>query len=142
MKMRHALTALLAAGALSLAHAQAPAAPPAQADLANQPVASVSRADATADAIVQALIAEDSMKGSKITVQPHDGGHIVLTGVTPTRAQVRTALEIATEHAGQGKVANALTTEELYVNQGAPDSVGAAPAESREATEGTATPAA
>jgi hypothetical protein len=87
------------------------------ANLVSEPVASASRtegADADlAKAIVDALIADSSMKHSKITVQPGDGGVITLTGVTLTRAQAKRAAEIATAHAGEGKVSNAIQAEEV-----------------------------
>ena len=81
-----------------------------------EPVASVSRSDPTADAIAQALVADASLQGSKITVQPDDGGVILLTGVTPTWAQMRKAVDVATRQAGQGKVVNAIATEEVFVD--------------------------
>ena len=103
------------------ATAPAPAAPaPSKSAQAyvEEPVASVSRdsgpnADA-ANAIMQALNADPSMKPSKITVQAEESG-ILLTGVTSTNAQRERALQMATQHAGEGKVSNALTSEELVV---------------------------
>ncbi len=130
------LVAALAASAASLAFAQAapqttatpsaespstPAATPAWTPskdpvpstltFVQEPVASSSRtagADGElAKSIIDALTAEDSMKGSKITVQPENGS-ITLTGVVPSRAQVKRAGEIATQFAGEGKVVNAI----------------------------------
>ena len=67
-----------------------------------------------ANAIVQALAAEASLKGSKLTVAPEEKV-ILLTGVTPTLAQMTRAVQIATGHAGQGKVINAIITEQVVM---------------------------
>jgi hypothetical protein len=84
----------------------------------NEPIASASASVAgpsqTLEPIVQALNAEASLKGSKLTVAP-DGETITLTGVTITRDQMKRAMEIVTSQAGEGKVANAIQTEELVV---------------------------
>lgn len=112
MKMHLAgIAGLLAAAGLSLAYAQAPAH-----DLAAEPVASVSRPDDTANAIAQALSADPELKGSKITVQPDENGTVLLTGVTRTWAQMRKAVSVATGRVGEGKVANAITTEEVFID--------------------------
>ena len=84
-----------------------------------EPVASAA-SGAEADAqrlnpIVEALNADASLKGSKLTVVP-DGETLVVTGVTVTRDQMKRAVEIATTGAGEGKVANAIQTEELVIN--------------------------
>src|SRR6187455_1509314 len=84
----------------------------------NEPIASESTGVAgpsqTLEPIVQALNAEASLKGSKLTVAP-DGEMITLTGVTVTREQMKRAVEIVTSQAGEGKVANAIQTDELFV---------------------------
>jgi hypothetical protein len=111
--------ALLLAGAAPFAYSQvaapAPAGVAAPATYVDAPVASVSRSDDLANAVAQALIADTSLKDSKITVQPEDNGAILLTGVTVTNAQRQKAVEIATSHAGAGKVTNALTSGELVI---------------------------
>ena len=128
MKLRIPAAALLLAAAVPLAWAQndpAPAAefgprPPtapveanANADLAAAPIASSASAspDEIGSAIVQELAADSSLQGSKITVASEDGV-VTLTGVTAKKEQVRRAAEIATARAGEGKVINAITTEE------------------------------
>jgi hypothetical protein len=121
------VAALLLAGAAP--HAYSQAASPAPADVAaptsyaDSPVASVSKSDDLANAIAQALVADGSLKDSKITVQPEENGAILLTGVTPTNAQRQKALEIATSHAGAGKVSNALTSAELVITPPVPPTV-------------------
>lgn len=117
-RIARAVAAAIAACGVSLPYAQPPAPnaarlPP---NLVVEPVASVSRPDPTADAIAQALIADAALQGSKITVQSDEGGLILLTGVTPTWAQMRKAVDLATQHAGQGKVVNAIATEEVVVD--------------------------
>ena len=66
------------------------------------------------NAIVQALNAEASLKGSKLTIAP-DGEALLVTGVTVTRDQMKRAVEIAASQAGEGKVVNAIQTEELVI---------------------------
>ena len=123
-RISHAIAAALAAGATSLAFAQAapqstetPAwtprteVAPSNLTFVQEPVASLSRnegADAEiAKSIADALNAEPTMKNSKITVQP-DNGTFTLTGVVPTREQVKKAGEIAKQMAGDGNVVNAI----------------------------------
>jgi osmotically-inducible protein OsmY len=107
----HLVAALLSAGAVSFACAQAPQA----LQFADEPVASVSTADGPggelATTIVKELIADPSLKGTKMTVQP-ENDTITLTGTTATRAQVKRAVEIATALAGEGKVINAILPDE------------------------------
>jgi hypothetical protein len=143
MKLRlcHAIAAALAAGATSLAFAQAapqstqatladfqPAEPtsapavtpawtpsqplaPSTMTFVQEPVASLSKTDGAdaeiAKSIADALNAEPTMKNSKITVQP-DNGTFTLTGVVPTREQVKKAGEIAKQMAGEALVINAI----------------------------------
>ena len=135
-RLSYALVAALAAGATSLAFAQAapettpaptaepastpeaprawtPSQPPAPSTLTfvQEPVASASRNDGAeaemVKSILDALNAEPTMKNSKITVQP-DNGTITLTGVAPSREQVKKAGEIAKQMAGQAIVVNAI----------------------------------
>jgi hypothetical protein len=106
----HALAALLLAGAAPLVYSQAT--PPA--GLVEEPVASVSRSDEMANAIAQELNADASMKHSKVTVQPNEGG-ILLTGSTLTDAQTRRALQVATAHAGEGKVSSGILSDEIVL---------------------------
>jgi hypothetical protein len=115
MKARipHTLAILLLAGAAPLAYSQAGSKP--LANFVDEPVASVSRADDLANAVAQALSADASLKNSKITVQPDEGGVILLTGATLTDAQRRKAAQIATTQAGEGKVVNALMTDEIVL---------------------------
>lgn len=121
------VAALLLAGAAPFAYSQAAAPAPADvaapATYADSPVASVSKSDDLANTIAQALIADASLKDSKITVQPEANGAILLTGVTPTNAQRQKAVEIATSHAGAGKVTNALTSGELVITPPVPPTV-------------------
>ena len=119
-RIAQALAAIIAATALPLAFAQAPA-PEAKPQYAyvEEPVASASLAQGPEserlNALVQALGAEASLKGSKITVAAEPEGGVLLTGVTISRAQQQKAIEIAKSQAGEGKVINAITMEELYV---------------------------
>ena len=126
LSLARALAAVLAAGALPLAFAQANA--PAQTNPAAQtnapavtyvsePIASASSANAAqgpVGAIVQELNADTSLNGSKITVQP-DENTVILTGVTRTYAQATRASKVAATHAGEGKVVNAILTEEIVI---------------------------
>lgn len=111
IRIPHTLSALLAASAVSLACAQAaPAAVPAPA-ASTDPVASASRSEGPnleiTKLIVEQLIADPAMKGSKVTVQP-EGDMITLTGVATNGDQKKRAAEIATALAGEGKVVNAI----------------------------------
>ena len=132
MKLRTSAAAVLLAAAAPLAWAQdqpspapqfGPLPPPAPAeantnapaDLAASPVASAAASltsDELANAIVQDLVADSSLQGSKITVASEDGV-ITLTGVATKRAQSKRASEIAAARAGEGKVINAIATEEF-----------------------------
>ena len=108
--IRHTLAALMFAAAVPFAYSQ----PLPPAGLVEEPVASVSRSDALADAIAKDLNADVSMKHSKITVQPDESG-ILLTGSTLTDAQTRRAMQIATTHAGQGKVSSGILSSEIVL---------------------------
>ena len=109
-RTRFTMAALVAATGLALAHAEA---------YVSEAVASLATGTADADAqrmnaIVEALNADTSLKGSKLTVTP-DGEVVYLTGVTVNRAQMARAVQIAGAQAGEGKVANAITSEELQI---------------------------
>ena len=110
--IRNTLAVLLLAGAAPLAYSQS--APQAPASLADAPVASVARQDDLANSIAQALSADATLKNSKITVQLDDNA-ILLTGATSTDAQRRKAAQIATSQAGEGKVVNAIMTDEILL---------------------------
>ena len=113
------IAAAFAAGTMSFAAAQVDTShtqtTPAQVALdalpttfVQEPIASASKQDERANAIVQAMNADASLKGSKITVQPGDDGSITLTGATMTQDQVKHAADIATQQAGEGKVINTI----------------------------------
>lgn len=101
---------MLLAGAVPFAYSQ----PLPPAGLVEEPVASVSRSDDMANAIAQALNADAAMKHSKVTVQP-DEGSIFLSGTTLTDAQARRAIQVATSHAGQGKVSSGILSNEIVL---------------------------
>ena len=137
-RIRNSLAALVAATAAAFAGAQAPANAPAY---VNEPIASVAagtQANERSTAIVQALNSDAALKGSKITLTQDGEDLVFLTGVTVTRDQMKRAMDIAGSQAGQGKVANAMTTEELVVTSNAPpqataaESASATPANSAE----------
>src|SRR5688572_8252065 len=114
------LAALVAASFAAFASAQAPANATAYVD---EPVASLATgapANERANAIIQALNSEATLKGSKLTVAQDGEDLVFLTGVTVTRDQMKRAMEIAGSQAGEGKVANAMTTEELVVSSNVP----------------------
>lgn len=123
----HPMIALLAAGAAGIAIAQAPAAPadasppPANASrvaYVDEPVASTaggaSPHAAIANTIAQALNAEPSLKGSKLSVVAEENG-VLLTGVTPTVVQMAKAVNIASQQAG-APVAHSISTEEVFID--------------------------
>lgn len=115
------LAALAAATAAAWALAQAPAPATAYVD---EPIASVAagvQPNERANAVVQALNADASLKGSKLTVAPDGDDLVYLTGVTVTRDQMNRAMELA--GAGGGKVANAITSEELVIASNVPPQV-------------------
>ena len=111
------------AGAASAAlqvDANAPVPQP-PANLIEEPIASAFRTDNAPEAervkpIVDALNADASLKASKIVVVP-DNDVITLVGVTVSDAQRKRAVEIAGSHAADAKIASALTTQQLVVNQ-------------------------
>ena len=112
--------AAVLAAATPLAFAQAPAAAdattaPAVTQSAD-PVASISWAEGpeaqVGSTIVQALLADSALAGSKVTVAT-DAETITLTGVTRTRDQMKRVVELVTAHAGDKRVVNAILTEEL-----------------------------
>ncbi len=81
-------------------------------NLVDEPIASVSKSDDTANAIVQAMNGDASLKGCKITVLP-DQDRVTLTGTALTNAQVKRAGEIATQAVGEGKVVNTILAAEV-----------------------------
>ena len=123
------VAALFAAGTLSMAGANnQPAAPnkdarsvtgttvPADArTYAAEPIAStVTPAGPNAEieaAIVQALNADESLKGAKIAVAAEDD-KVLLTGASMTKAQREKATEIAVASAGEAKVVNIILPSE------------------------------
>jgi hypothetical protein len=110
-QIRHALAAALVAGAVPLAFAQAAPLP----NQVDEPAASVSKPDDRANAIAQAINADDSLKHSKITVQPDEADVILLTGSASTEAQRLRATQIATAQAGEGKVVNTIAVDENVI---------------------------
>ena len=101
--------ALLASAAVTVSLAQSP-----------DPIASSSRAEGegadVANAIVQALNADASLKDSKITVQP-EKDYILLTGVAPSQQEMRKATEIATAAAGGLQVVNVIQPGKIEYKQ-------------------------
>ena len=100
----------LAAAAFSSVAIVAIAAPPVV--YVEEPIAAAAIAEGpgaeTVNAIVQALNADASLKGSKITVQA-DGEVAILTGVAPTKELRDRASEIAS--AGGATIVNAMQAE-------------------------------
>jgi len=111
--------------------AQAPAAAPAPAtaaapapgstlppNLVAEPTASMSRADGPgADVgkqLTDAINADQSLKGSKITVQPEDG-KITLSGVTESREQAKKVGQMAAQAVGVENVTNVIRDSEATV---------------------------
>ena len=91
------------------------------ANLIEEPIASAFRTDNAPEAervkpIVDALNADGSLKASKIVVVP-DKDVITLVGVTVSEAQRKRAIEIASAHAADAKIASSLTTQQLVLNQ-------------------------
>ena len=114
----------LAAAGITAALAQAPAAP-AQAPalpegLVAEPTASLSRAEGPGADVGKALVdeinADQSLKGSKITVQPEEGA-ITLSGVTQTRAQAKQVGQMAASKVGAEKVVNAIQNGDFSAEQ-------------------------
>ena len=87
---------------------------------AQSPIASSSRAEGegadVANAIVQALNADASLKDSKITVQP-EKDYILLTGVAPSQQEMKKVTEIATAAAGGLQVVNVIQPEKNEYKQ-------------------------
>ena len=115
------LAALVAATAAVWALAQAPAPATAYVD---EPIASLAtgaQANERTNAVVQALNADASLKGSKLTVAPDGDDLVYLTGVTVTRDQMKRAMELA--GSGEGKAVNAITSEQLVIASNVPPQV-------------------
>ena len=117
----HKLLIALASAGITAAFAQAPAAgstlPP---NLVAEPTASMSRADGPgADVgkqLTDAINADQSLKGSKITVQPEEG-KITLSGVTERRDQAKRVGQMAAQAVGVENVTNAIRDSEATVEQ-------------------------
>ena len=110
------LVAALAATA-TVALADRPT-PVSEIQLSQQPMFSITSGTQSPNAQVatanaQALAADPSLNGAKITVQPEQNG-ILLTGVTSTLAQMNRAVQIAGQQSG-GPVINAISTEESFI---------------------------
>ena len=116
--MKRLIAAVVAALAIPVAFGQDTPVPKGPENLVAEPVASAYRTDGTdgerLKPIIDALNAEPSLKSSKITVAP-DADVVYLTGVTISDAQRKKAMEIASQFAGEGKVANAITTEQVVI---------------------------
>ena len=117
-----ALLSLAAAAGLAwapLAGAAETPVPEAIANHVNEPIASLATGargpnlDA-ANAIVQALAGDASLKQSKITVTPEEQG-ILLTGVTPKLAQLNRILKVASQQTPDGRVVNGIAVEEVFI---------------------------
>ena len=108
---------LIAGASLFAALVLPVSAQPPQVTFVQEPIASASKQDDRAKAIVDAMNADASLKDSKITVQPGDDGSITLTGATMTEAQVKRAGEIAAAANGDGKVINTILPSEPPVAQ-------------------------
>ena len=102
-KLKYCAAALLACAAATFAFAQ---------DAAT-PIASTTKSAADAGplgVIAQALNADASLKGTKITVQT-DGEAILLTGAANTTEQVKHATQIATAGANGAPVVNVIQAD-------------------------------
>jgi hypothetical protein len=111
----HSIAALAAAGAISLATAQVEVSPAGSTPIpafVDEPVASVAATAAPVEPrlkeVAQALNSDESLKGSKITVQLEDSGATLLTGAALTQEQAQRAAEIAAGPEGQAVVVNAI----------------------------------
>ncbi len=148
MKLRIPLLSALL-GAATFATAQTQSAPPAEPaptvlsdslTLADQPMFSTTSGSQSpnlpvAEAIVQALAADPSLKGSKVTVQPEENA-ILLTGVTPTVRQMDRVGRIASQHAGDARVINAINSEEVFIAPNPTGPVGTEQVNAEDAPDG------
>lgn len=137
--LQQAVAAALFAGAAAIATAQAPgptipntthptsgANPQASSEVqrnhVEEPVASVAsgipaeRVQA-AQGLVEALNADASLKGSKLTVVPEENG-VLITGVTPSLRQMAQVVNTATQQSGGTDVKHAISTEEVVIDVG------------------------
>jgi BON domain-containing protein len=125
-RMKQALAMAFAALAVPLASAQ-PALPqpdyhpnPSGSNPDNtfveEPTASASKTEGAegelAKPLVEALNADASLKGSKITVLP-EKDTVTLTGSAATRDQVKRAGDIAAGQVGQGNVINTIQSSQM-----------------------------
>lgn len=120
----YSIAALAAAGVISVATAQTGQADTSTAPaFVDEPVASLT-ASAAADArlteVAQALNADESLKGSKITVQLEDSGATLLTGAALTQEQAQRAAEIAAGPDGQAVVVNTILPDRGQMQKAAP----------------------
>ena len=110
---RKVIAALFAAGTVTVALAQDGV------RFVEEPVASTSGGKGAnvelANAIAAALNADASLKRSKLTVVSEENG-ILITGVTPTVAQMAQAARLAGQHAGDANVSSVITTEEVLID--------------------------
>jgi osmotically-inducible protein OsmY len=103
------------------ANAQGPIAPhDTNVPIIEEPAASTlggaSKDQELANDLVQALNADASLKGSKMTVQPENGdqqGTVWITGVAKSEDQLKRVSEIAAAHAGGMGIANLVQVEHL-----------------------------
>jgi len=81
-----------------------------------EPTASASKTEgadgALGNALVEAMNADASLKGSKLTVQP-ENGKVTITGVTMTAAQKKEAVGIAEAKVGAGNVIDAIRNSDV-----------------------------
>jgi hypothetical protein len=82
----------------------------------SEPTASASKTDGAdgvlGNALVEALNADSSLKGCKLTVEPEDG-KVTITGVTMTEAQKKRAVGIAEAKVGAGNVIDAIRNSDV-----------------------------
>ena len=90
-------------------------APNGQLNFVVEPTASLSRNEGPGADVGKQLIdqinADESLKGSKITVLPEEGA-VTLVGTTRTRAQAQQVAQMAAEKVGVEKVTNAIRDSE------------------------------
>ena len=118
---RKLIAALIASGTVTLALAQGtPIGPdPNAVRYVEEPIASTSGGTGPnaelANTIAAALNADASLKQSKLTVVSEENG-ILITGVTPTVAQMGQAMKLAGQHAGGATVSGVIATEEVLID--------------------------
>ena len=120
-KIPHAIAALAAAGAVTLASAApTPVAP--TPSYVNEPIAAstvANPADPLVGQMVQALNADNSLQGSKLTVSIDESGNVLLTGAAISPMQMQRASQIVAGIGGDKKVINAIQPDQVaYVVNG------------------------